>query len=44
MASGNHRAPDHKPDLGTLACVHYFVSAGMSRPEGSVSGGNGRGR
>ncbi|MCD9145878.1 hypothetical protein [Streptomyces albireticuli] len=24
VASGNHRAPGHKPDLDTLACVHHF--------------------
>lgn len=24
VASGNHRAPEHKPDPGTLACVHHF--------------------
>lgn len=24
VASGNHRAPGHKPDPGTLACVHHF--------------------
>ncbi|PKR47191.1 glycosyltransferase family 2 protein [Streptomyces sp. EAG2] len=24
VASGNHRAPGHKPDPQTLACVHHF--------------------
>ncbi len=24
VASGNHRAPDHKPAMDTLACVHHF--------------------
>ncbi|MGF1343772.1 glycosyltransferase family 2 protein [Streptomyces flavovirens] len=24
LASGNHRAPGHKPDPDTLACVHHF--------------------
>lgn len=24
VASGNHRAPRHKPDPDTLACVHHF--------------------
>ncbi|MEU1824197.1 glycosyltransferase family 2 protein [Streptomyces abikoensis] len=24
VASGNHRAPGHKPDPDTLACVHHF--------------------
>ncbi|WP_329197611.1 glycosyltransferase family 2 protein [Streptomyces sp. NBC_01435] len=24
VASGNHRAPGHKPDPSTLACVHHF--------------------
>ncbi|MFD0381381.1 hypothetical protein ACFQ2B_00075 [Streptomyces stramineus] len=24
VASGNHRAPGHKPDPGALACVHHF--------------------
>lgn len=24
VASGNHRAPGHKPDPATLACVHHF--------------------
>ncbi|WP_262387113.1 hypothetical protein [Streptomyces sp. TRM49041] len=24
MASGNHRAPGHKPDPAALACVHHF--------------------
>ena len=24
VASGNHRAPGHKPDVNALACVHHF--------------------